>query len=183
MKSKSDMSVVPVRDEMWGEILKIQSEAYSELEPESLETLRSKFLVSPDLCFVYRDDGTQVGSSQTQNKLIESKDILSYLIAHQWHSETPPKLYQPLPNGSAGNWIFLHDLSVVKAAAGKGIGKKMVSHLLAQARAKFINKILLVSVQKSVGFWEGFGFKVVHNQQASLEYGEDAKIMSLIIQA
>ena len=161
------MPIQPITQTMWAEILKIQAEAYSEIEPESLEVLQSKWQQSPDCCFAYLEEKSEQ----------EEKSILGYLLAHAWHSETPPKLYQHLPEGSRGSTLFLHDLALSKRAAGRGMGSQMVKHLLDTAISCGFQKALLVSVQDSVAFWQKHGFDEVTNQQASESYGEDAKIM------
>jgi ribosomal protein S18 acetylase RimI-like enzyme len=166
------MPIQPITQTMWAEILKIQAEAYSDIEPESLEVLQSKWQQSPNCCFVYLKEKSLEEKSEQ-----EEKSILGYLLAHAWHSETPPKLYQPLPEGSRGSILFLHDLALSKRAAGRGVGSEMVKHLLDSATSSGFQKALLVSVQDSVLFWKKHGFVEVTNQQANESYGEDAKIM------
>lgn len=145
----------------WTEILKIQAEVYSEIEPESLEVLQSKWRQSPDCCFVY----------------IEQQSVMGYILGHAWHSKKTPELYQVLPEESHGSILFLHDLAISKHSAGRGIGSQMVKYLLDSASSSGFQKALLVSVQDSVPFWQKHGFVEVTNQQASNSYGEDAKIM------
>lgn len=168
----------PITQTMWGEILNIQAEAYSDIEPESLEVLQSKWQQSPDCCFAYLGERSWLEEKSLDEKSEqEEKSILGYLLAHAWHCETPPKLYQPLPEGSRGSTLFLHDLALSKRAAGRGMGSKMVKHLLDTAISSGFQKALLVSVQDSVAFWQKHGFVEVTDQQASESYGEDAKIM------
>lgn len=157
------MSLAIIREEHWSAIVRVQAEAYTDIVPESLETLRSKWLRSPSLCFVY----------QAQD------EVLAYLLAHAWHSQTPPKLYETLSGGSdGGDILFLHDLAVGRAGAGKGIGRQMVQHLLGLAAAQNFQHMLLVAVQNSVPFWEQFGFTPVANSQPSRSYGADARLLS-----
>jgi ribosomal protein S18 acetylase RimI-like enzyme len=165
------MPIQPITQTMWAEILKIQAEAYSEIEPESLEVLQSKWQQSPDCCFAYLEE------NELEEQSGQEMNILGYLLAHTWHSETPPKLYQTLPEGSHGSTLFLHDLALSKRAVGRGVGSQMVKHLLDTAISFGFQKALLVSVQDSVPFWQKHGFVEVTNQQASESYGEDAKIM------
>ena len=156
-----------INQKNWPEILTIQAEVYSEIEPESLEVLRSKWQQSPDCCFVYLEKQDEQ----------EGQNILGYLLAHAWNSETAPKLYQTLPEGSRGSTLFLHDLAISKYAAGRGIGTQMVKHLLDTATTSGFEKALLVSVQDSVSFWQKHGFVEMTDQQANESYGEDAKVM------
>jgi ribosomal protein S18 acetylase RimI-like enzyme len=156
------MSIKLIDDSSWSGIVAVQAQAYSEIEPESLEVLRSKWLRSPESCFVYEKAGKVVG----------------YLLAHLWNSETPPKLYQTLPVGTAGSILFLHDLAIAREAAGEGIGKKMVLHLLDTAKVLGIEQIRLVSVQDSVAFWQKYGFSPIVHQDLCSSYGEYAQLMS-----
>lgn len=166
------MPIQPITQTMWAEILTIQAEVYSEIEPESLEVLQSKWQQSPSCCFVYLAEAELAEQSR-----LEEQNVLGYLLAHAWHSETPPKLYQLLPEQSHGSTLFLHDLAISKYAAGRGIGTQMVKHLLDSVASSGFEKALLVSVQDSVPFWQKHGFVEVTNQQANESYGEDAKVM------
>src|SRR5690606_243767 len=112
------MPIGPISEVTWSEIVAVQAEAYSEIEPESLEVLKSKWLRSPECCFVYKKSGRVVG----------------YLLAHSWNSEMPPKLYRPLPTGTEGTILFLHDLAILRSAAGQGVGKELAEHFRSEER-------------------------------------------------
>ncbi|MBU1296094.1 MAG: GNAT family N-acetyltransferase [Gammaproteobacteria bacterium] len=172
------MPIQPITQTMWAEILNIQAEAYSAIEPESLEVLQSKWQQSPDCCFAYLGERSWLEEkSELEEQSGQEKNILGYLLAHAWHGETPPKLYQTLPEGSHGPTLFLHDLALSKRAVGRGVGSQMVKHLLDTAVSSGFQKALLVSVQDSVPFWQKHGFVEMTDQQASESYGEDAKVM------
>ena len=76
------MPIRAITDGMWGSILELEAAAYAGIEPESLETLKSKWVASPELCFVYELEG----------------QVVAYLLAHSWNSMEPPKLFEPLDN-------------------------------------------------------------------------------------
>lgn len=156
------MSIKAINEETWSDIAKIQAEVYYQIEPESLEVLQSKWLRSPESCFVYE----------------KSAKVLGYLLAHSWSREMPPKLYQPLPADTEGSILFLHDLAISSAATGEGLGKKMVSHLLKIAKRSGFQQLRLVSVQDSLGFWQKQGFIPVEGQEVCSSYGEGAELMS-----
>ncbi|WP_165311248.1 GNAT family N-acetyltransferase [Vibrio ziniensis] len=161
------MSIKLVDETTWSGILKVQSEVYLQVEPESIDVLKSKWYQSPDCCFVCQEDN----------------NVLGYLLAHSWNKEVPPKLFQPLPEQSdmSGSILFLHDLAISNQVAGKGVGAKMVSYLLNVAiRLKF-EQIRLVAVQGSSLFWEKMGFTEIKNQSVSPTYGDGAKIMKYIL--
>ncbi|MFC3034039.1 GNAT family N-acetyltransferase [Pseudoalteromonas fenneropenaei] len=152
--------ISPIRATDWTAIVEIQAEVYHAVEPESLSVLQAKWLMSPETCFVYRDVSGEIGG---------------YLLAHRWHSETPPKLYQQLA-AADGHILFLHDLAISQRLAGQGAGRAMVEHLLAVAKTHGYQQSLLVSVQDSVQFWQKFGYTET-NQIASASYGEGAAVM------
>ena len=101
---------------------------------------------------------------------------MGYLLAHSWDSKLPPKLFHQLPEGTEGEILFLHDLAISTSALGKGIGSKLVEHLVKVATAEGYNEILLVSVQDSKVFWQKKGFTTL-SQKVCKTYGEDAQLM------
>ena len=56
------MTIRQISEELWPDIMRIQREAYDNIEPESLEVMRSKWLHSPEFCFVHRESGGHVGA-------------------------------------------------------------------------------------------------------------------------
>lgn len=139
----------------------VQADAYDSITPESLATLKSKWVVSPRTCFAFEEAG----------------EITAYLLAHAWNSTQAPKLYEPLPINTDGDILFLHDLALMKKCTGKGIGTQMVDHLLARTQTQQFTKILLVAVQSSTAFWSRFGFSPQDNTPANELYGSDAIVM------
>lgn len=158
----STFTITAIDEDSWQHIVRIQAEVYVDIEPESVETLRSKWHNSPQCCFL----------STTE------QGVCAYLLAHAWHSNSPPKLYVPAPVAPLGDVLFIHDLAVSNRAAGMGVGKQMVKHLLENAKARGFRGALLVAVQNSVPFWQKFGFAQVSVPAASASYGADAQVMS-----
>jgi ribosomal protein S18 acetylase RimI-like enzyme len=143
IRPMSDFIITEINEDSWPQILQIQAEVYVDIEPESLATLRSKWQNSPECCSL----------------CVTEQGVCAYLLAHAWHSESPPKLYQPAPASPQGDVLFIHDLAVSKRVAGMGVGTQMVSHLLNSAQARGFRDALLVAVQDSVPFWQKFGFQ------------------------
>ena len=160
------MSIQGIVASMWPDILQLQNNVYLSVEPESLEVLQSKWLRSPETCFVFQ----------------ENSQIMGYLLAHSWNTEIPPKLFKLLPSNSEGSILFLHDLAIRKGASGKGIGKKLIAQLFKTACLQGYEQILLVSVQNSAHFWQRQGFTPL-NQKVDECYGEEAQLMRRIIVA
>ncbi len=160
------MPIQGITASTWPDILQLQQEVYLSVEPETLDVLQSKWLASPETCFVYQ----------------ESNRVTGYLLAHSWNSELPPKLFTPLPEGSEGSVLFLHDLAVHKGSSGKGIGRALTDQLVDLAQLKGYEQILLVAVQNSVRFWLKQGFQLV-NQPVNACYGEGAQLMRRVLVA
>ena len=156
------MSINLITENSWIDILKIQEEAYVEIEPEDVNVLKSKWLSSPKTCAVYKVDN----------------NISGYLLAHPWPSEIPPKLHEECPITASLN-LYLHDLALARESRGKGVAKKLVKNLIDIAKAQGFNKILLVAVQNSGGFWSNFGFLNIPNAVICPSYGHNAKLMVL----
>lgn len=156
------MSIRFIQESHWPAISRVQAEAYSQIEPESVAVLQSKWSRSPDLCFVYE----------------HAQCVQGYVLAHRWHCEPPPKLYQLLPKAEAGDLLFLHDLALSSRIAGQGVGKALVNRVLAQAKAQGLTQARLVSIQGSEGFWQQFGFQTVQDVPVCASYGEDAQLMA-----
>jgi len=156
------MSINLITENSWIDILKIQEEAYVEIEPEDVNILKSKWLSSPRTCAMYK----------------EGNNISAYLLAHPWPREIPPKLHEECPITASLN-LYLHDLALARESRGKGIANKLVKNLIDIAKAQGFNKILLVSVQNSGGFWSKFGFLNKPNAVICPSYGKNAQLMVL----
>ena len=157
------MSITLISEDSWDSILQIQNEAYTEVLPEDLNILKSKWLSSPNTCAVYKSN---------ENK------TLAYLLAHPWASEVPPKLYEKTPITNSLN-LYLHDLALAHEAQGKGIAKLLVTNLIAKAKSQGFAKILLVAIQGSDTFWMKFGFIVIANAIICPSYGDNSQLMQL----
>lgn len=158
------MSIVKISEKSWDEILKIQEEAYTELPPEDLNILKSKWLASPDTCSIYMSN---------ENK------ILAYLLSHPWGSDSPPKLNEEVPVNNETSNLYLHDLALSNEVRGRGIARVLVENLINNAKTQGFTKILLVAVQGSSSFWAKYGFMDIVNAYICPSYGNAAKLMVL----
>ena len=136
------MGVFLIEESHWGQIVNIQKESYSDIEPESVSVLKSKWIYSPETCFVYLEDG----------------EVSGYLLAHPWGDETPPSLSKEISENVVTDQLYIHDLAISSKFRGKGIGKLMVNALLSKAHMLGFVKISLVAVQEAERFWSQFGF-------------------------
>ncbi len=139
----------------------VQAQAYRSIAPESLATLKSKWLHSPQSCYAYEQKG----------------EIGAYLLAHAWNSHKPPNLYAPLTKSIEGDTLFVHDLAVTDKLLGQGVGRQLVERLLTQAQSQDFSRALLVAIQDSRAFWEKFGFTSQDQTPANEIYGTGAIVM------
>ncbi|EKO3454205.1 GNAT family N-acetyltransferase [Vibrio fluvialis] len=155
------MVITNIDDAMWPGILAVQHEMYTEVAPEKLAVLQSKWRQSPQSCFVFR----------TGDK------VDAYVIAHTWNRAQPPKLHKELPSDCAGETLFLHDLAVSNRVAGRGIGSRLVKRIVDVGAILNCAEIRLVSVQESAAFWHRHGFIPLADVEVSECYGEGACVM------
>lgn len=153
--------IEPINDSMWTDILRLQQAGYSEVEPESLAVLKSKWLNSPQCCFVY----------------FHNARIVAYLLAHSWNDLSPPPLFQTLPDNPAGDILFIHDLVVDNQARHLGIGRALIEHLLQSVSRETYSVTRLVAVQQSVAFWSRLGFATINDYPLDQTYGPEAVLM------
>ncbi len=157
------MPISTINENFWNDIVKIQEEAYTDIAPEDVKVLKSKWYSSPQTCAVYTD---------------HKHKVLAYLLAHPWESEIPPKLNEKIPV-TYSSTLFIHDLALAHEGRGKNIGKELVQNLIDNAKAHSYVKILLVAVQNSSGFWVKFGFLNIPSTEICSSYGENSQLMVL----
>ncbi len=108
--------------------------------------------------------------------------MLGYILSHPWHTDDPPPLdtlIGRLPERTGT--YYLHDLALLKAAHGQGLGARLVRHLAEHAGTCGYTTMSLVAVNNSAPFWErqGFAAREVPNLAAKLKtYGPDAVFMT-----
>lgn len=145
----------------WDAILEIQAECYSQLEPEPLTVLQSKWQVSPRSCFVFELNGTVVG----------------YCLAHPWVTHTPPALYQVITNLPNANTLYLHDIAISATAQGTGAGARALTYLIELAKTLGLDSLSLVAVQGADSYWRKQGFKMHTIDKSLASYTADAMYM------
>jgi len=158
------MPIIQISEKSWDGILRIQEEAYTDLPPEDVNILKSKWLSSPDTCSIYSSN---------------EDTILAYLLAHPWANDSPPILNEEVPINNRASNLYLHDLALSNEARGKGIAKALVENLVSNAKQQGFIKVLLVAVQESHFFWAKYGFMVVDGAAICPSYGSAAKLMVL----
>lgn len=148
------------------EVLAIQAACYTEVAPESLESIEAKLVACPSTCFVASLD----------------RSIVGYLVALTWEFSSPPELNASTCQvPSSPNCLYLHDLAVSPSARNAGAGRALVQRFFESLRTSGLERASLIAVQDSAPYWERYGFRIVSPSAALREklsaYGEDAAYM------
>ncbi|GAA4451526.1 GNAT family N-acetyltransferase [Novipirellula rosea] len=148
----------------WPAILRIQSEVYYEFTPESEAVMRSKAIRGPGTSFVAVD---------------QESEVIAYLLAHPYPPNRTAVLGTAEPSSSIStDNLFVHDLAVQKASAGRGVAQALFSQLTKVACTEGFRSMSLVAVQQAASFWTKMGF--IPSKQATINdsYTGDATFMS-----
>jgi GNAT superfamily N-acetyltransferase len=133
--------------------------------PEDPEVLAERQRLYSQGCFMLIEDGRAIG----------------YALTHPWRFAEPPplnRLLGKIPSPAAT--YYIHDVALIPEARGKGHAAQITSLLVSHAREAGFDTLSLVAVNKSRGFWEKAGFRViaVPGLEAKLaSYGPDAALM------
>lgn len=158
------MVIRAIDEAAWPGVLCVQQESYTDVFPESIEVLKSKWHTSPDTCFVYAD---------------KHGEVLGYLLSHPWPSHCAPKLHEEITFHDPSDNLYLHDLAVSNKARGKGVSQKLVNSLLQAAHTLGYKTISLVAVQGAGKFWSKYGFARAIDIPLPDSYGDDAQFMHM----
>jgi ribosomal protein S18 acetylase RimI-like enzyme len=160
-----------LRSEHMADVLRIQDYCYTEIEPESLESLQAKILASPSTCLIAESCEGAVG----------------YLIAVPILYPLLPALNAPAFKLSAGaDTLYIHDLAIDSTGRRKGVAQALVRASIEIAKRSGLSRACLVAIQNSQSFWEQFGFETVAEpadepKPKLASYGDDAKLMRACI--
>ncbi len=157
----------PLQTEHMADVLRIQDYCYTEIEPESLESLQAKILASPSTCLIAESSVGAVG----------------YLIAVPILYPCLPALNAPTFELSAdADTLYIHDLAIDNAGRGTGVAQALVGASFDAAKRSGLSRACLVAIQNSQKFWEQFRFEKVAEPSDGLipklaSYGAGAKLM------
>lgn len=113
--------------------------------------------------------------------------IVGYLAAYRsaLHKVTP--LHGDFDTVEAPDTLYLHDLAVHPAHAGRGLAAALLAPLWQRARAEGLRHSALVAVQGAQGYWERHGYAVLAlpdagQRQRLAGYGGGAAYMARLLQ-
>jgi GNAT superfamily N-acetyltransferase len=116
--------------------------------------------------------------------LPDGSGLAGYALAHPWLPGQPPALNSLLHRLPAmPGTFYLHDLALLPAARGGGVGRAALALLAAQARREGLPGLSLVAVGNSAGFWQRHGFRPVPDPALAAKlasYGPGARFMTLL---
>lgn len=125
--------------------------------------------------------------SNTEEAQMQEDQLYGYAIAHPIPPRCPPALDTLLTSiPVSATDFYIHDLALSPEARGRGLAKAGVEFLLGVAGETGLKTAALVSVYGTAAFWEGCGFKRVHDEgmRRKVEgYGEGAVFMERAIGA
>ncbi|MFZ6769593.1 GNAT family N-acetyltransferase [Undibacterium sp. Di26W] len=123
-------------------VFDIQSLAYVPAMVEALPLLAARLQSAPDTAWVAEQDGC----------------VMAYLVAYPSIGGRISALGQAFSLAGQPNALYVHDLAVDPAHAGKGLAQAMLAHAFAYARRQNWQHVCLVSVQSTSAFWQRRGF-------------------------
>ena len=137
--------------------------------PEDIAVMENRQALFPQGCFVAQGPD----------------DLLGYAISHPSIIGGPAPLDTIIKLPENADCLFLHDIALSENARGLGLGRRIVPLLTKTAEDAGFDRLGLVSVNNSLGFWQSQGFEILtpnEKLRAKLEtYGKDAAYMVLAI--
>ncbi|MFD5543702.1 GNAT family N-acetyltransferase [Streptomyces sp. NPDC127079] len=181
--SGDGVRVRPIADADWDVIAALEARAYTRLGlTEGRAALRSRADASPDTCFVL-----DVGARPAGYLLALPYPPFAYphlerteepaTPAHRHRTDPHPTDLHPTDLHPTN--LHLHDIVVAERLRGRGLGQRLLDHLLLTARTHGFERISLIAVGRSERFWSARGF-TAHPGIAPGGYGADAVYMSRV---
>ncbi|TAE80271.1 MAG: GNAT family N-acetyltransferase [Alphaproteobacteria bacterium] len=118
------------------------------------EVLNNIVLYNNDFCFIAQ----------------EKTNIVGYIIAYPSDSQRSD-FHLGYIKSDVIDCMYIHDLCVCMSAKNRGIGKVLLNHLQTTAKLAGFQKIIGISVNNSIEFWEKNGFMSVSSHHYNGEIG------------
>lgn len=124
-------------------VLLVQAECYPPAMQEPAEVVLARLRAAPGTCLAAVDGG----------------EVCAYLFAYPSRLGVVTELGAGFTPARDPNTLYLHDLAVARRALGRGLARGLVGRLLDGARERGLSWSALVSVQDTLAFWEGLGYR------------------------
>lgn len=122
--------------------LDIQAQTYPAFLVEEADAFRSRIDLSASYCLAAKHGG----------------DLLGYVLAHGWRSQSPPSVGTVLADGVPGEVLFIHDLAVAPARHGLGVGHRLIARAFELAFQDGLRRAELIAVEGAADYWRRLGF-------------------------
>ncbi len=170
--------VRPLADRDWDAVVALERDAYSGLGlSEDRAALQSRAAASPDTCFV-----VDVGPRTAGYVLALPYPPHRYPDLARTEDAEPPAhpSGSSSPSSGSGGWgnLHLHDIVVAPGLRRCGLARHLLHHLTGTARARGDERISLVAVGGTEGFWTARGFVAQPGVVPAGAYGGGAVYMS-----
>ncbi|MGV9983448.1 GNAT family N-acetyltransferase [Streptomyces olivaceus] len=165
-------------DRDWDAVVALERDAYSGLGlSEDRAALQSRAAASPDTCFV-----VDVGPRTAGYVLALPYPPHRYPDLARTEDAEPPARPSgsSSPSSGSGGWgnLHLHDIVVAPGLRRRGLARHLLHHLTGTARARGDERISLVAVGGTEGFWTARGFVAQPGVVPAGAYGGGAVYMS-----
>lgn len=159
----ADVRIGRIAEDDWSGIARLENRTYAPLGiSEEPAALRSRAQSSPATCFVLHTGGRLAG----------------YLLALPYPASAYPDLTRTEAVAFRSRNLHLHDLVIAEDLRGRGLGRRMLHHLMAVAGSSGYEEISLVAVGGSDTFWSANGFTARDGAVPAGGYGVDPVYMS-----
>ncbi|MFJ8308725.1 MULTISPECIES: GNAT family N-acetyltransferase [unclassified Streptomyces] len=157
----TDIRIRPLAESDWDTIVALEAGAYAQDGlSEGREALKSRH--APGTCFVMEYEG-RVGG---------------YLLALPYPPFSCPDLSRAEGSGFRSRNLHAHDLVIAKELRGRGLGPRLLGHLLDEARELGFERISMVAVRGADVLWAPLGYRAHPEVELPAGYGTNAVYMS-----
>lgn len=150
-----------INDSDWPNIMALQNEAYSTIEPETREVFESKNKMSEKTCFVAEYENQFAG----------------YFMSVPYPEFEIPSMIEPETKAYQSLNLHMHDIAVKKAFQKKSIGQALINKTIETADIYGYKILALIALKHAVGFWKSKGFIAQNNIMVPNYYGDGAVYM------
>ena len=158
--------VRPITADDWSAIAALEADTYAASGlSEGRAALESRGRSSPETSFVL-DTGEHIGG---------------YLLALPYPWRRFPHLDRPERTAFRSSNLHLHDVVIGAGLRGRGWARRLLRHLTGAARSLRYERISLVAVGGTAGFWSAQGFDAQPRVALPGGYGPGAVYMSRVI--
>lgn len=145
-------------------MLALQAEVYPSGLHESAQVLSSKISAAP--------------AGWTSLAATQGEHLCGYALGYPWRADLQPRWNHLLARNHDCDVLYVHDVAVSVACAGRGIARSLVSQLLVQGARFGLDRAILIAVEGAQGYWSRHGFVAADAGQVDPAFGSEAVLMS-----